>query len=975
MIKWIFKLSHPIWATLFLMLVICSSCASAKEEGAFVVSSPQNTVEIVVQTNEKEFVHTAVDLFANDVLSVSGQKSEIKANSDSPYQIKVGTLGINSEFDQECAANGIAIDSLKGKWEAYIVKVIQHNDNQILYVVGSQPRGTAYGLMELSQRIGVSPWYWWNDVHPQKKTTLTLPCDLLLQDGPKVQFRGIFINDEDWGLQPWAAKTFEPETGDIGPKTYAKVFELLLRLKANTIWPAMHPCTRAFFTYPDDIKMADKYGIFVGSSHAEPMLRNNVDEWHRWEPTEGKRGDWNFVTNPEQLKEYWRQRVNSTLNHDVIYTIGMRGVHDSGMPGGKTLDDKVQILDHVFAAQRKILENETGKKDVSQIPQIFCPYKEVLKLYRMGAKVPDYAAIMWADDNNGYIRQLSDSAERQRSGGAGVYYHISYWGRPHDYLWIESTPVSLIWEEMHKAYETNAKRVWIVNVGDIKANEIGMNFFLEMAWNPDQYSTDNLDSWYYHFAEKQFGEEYADEIGDLLKMYFQLGFSRKPEHMGWGKTYPNTPIQDPALSLYNDGDEVQKRIDAYDNLEQQAESLYTKLPDQLKDAFFELVAYKVIGTSNMNKKLLYAYKSRQYAKQDRVIANQYANQAKQAFENIQSETEKYNQEIAGGKWNHVISWQPRELPVFGMPDTGHVDPQQKVAGGVVPEGYSEPVNPNSKNASLPVFNGLIARNYFVDVFNAGSEPADWKAEADQLWVKLSEVSGKTSTQKRIWVSVNWNQISSKDTLQSTILFKVNGEEYPVMVKAIKPDWPNLYEKLFVEDNGIISIQAEHFSQANQKANAGWKQIQGLGRMGDAMGTFPVTAPPFNPDDLSEAPSLSYDFYAATSGDATLYFYCLPNQPINANYQLRIAVSIDGAKPVIVNATLEKAMDENNGEWQTNVLRAAIIPECRMNIPETGKHSLKITMVDPGVVIDKIVVDLGGMKPSYFGREETRVIEK
>ena len=238
---------------------------------------------------------------------VTDRKPEIKTSSDSPYQIKIGTIGLNPDFDWECVASGIDIESLKGKWEAYIIKAIQKDSKHILYVIGSLPRGTAYGLMELSQRIGVSPWYWWDDIHPQKQETLIVPGDLSLQDGPKVQFRGIFINDEDWGLQPWAVKTFEPETGDIGPKTYAKVFELLLRLKANAIWPAMHPCTRAFFTYPGDIKMADKYGIFIGSSHAEPMLRNNVDEWHRWEPAEGKREDWNFDTNPAQLKEYWRE--------------------------------------------------------------------------------------------------------------------------------------------------------------------------------------------------------------------------------------------------------------------------------------------------------------------------------------------------------------------------------------------------------------------------------------------------------------------------------------------------------------------------------------------------------------------------------------------------------------------------------------------------------------------------------------------
>ena len=445
--------------------------------------------------------------------------------------------------------------------------------------------------------------------------------------------------------------------------------------------------------------------------------------------------------------------------------------------------------------------------------------------------------------------------------------------------------------------------------------------------------------------------------------------------MGWSKVYPNIPIQDPTLSLFNDGDEVQQRIDAYDKLEKQAEDIYTKLPDRLKDAFYELVGYKVIGASNMNKKLLYAYKSRVYAKQGRVIANQYAEQANQAFEKIKAETERYNQQIAGGKWTDIISWQPRKLPVFSMPETGHVDPKKKVAGGVVPEGYSEPVNPTTAIASLPVFNAYTNRSYFVDVFSAGTGSLNWKAETNQPWVKLSEKQGSTSGQDRIWISVDWDKISSNDTVQTTASVELNGQTYPIQIKAVKPNWPVTGKNVFVGDNGVISIEAEYYSEEDQQSGASWKLIGGLGRESDAMGAFPVTALPFNPDDLNKAPSLSYDFYSASGGCATLHFYCLPEQPINADYQLRFAVSIDGGKSVIVNAALKEAMDENNPEWQTNVLRAAAIPECQMMIRAKGKHTLKIIMVDPTVVIDKMVIDMGGLKPSYFGPAETKVNKK
>lgn len=921
------------------------------------IASPKITATLVLDKNEHHLVYTAAGLFADDVNKITGKPLRIESVSDGQSQIKVGTLGVNSDFDKECKESGIDTESLKLKWEAYAIKVVSNSKRNTLLVAGSSPRGTSFGLMELSRMIGVSPWYWWADVRPKKKEIVELPKNFEIEDAPKVKFRGIFLNDEDWGLKPWASKTFEPETGDIGPKTYEKIFELLLRLKANSIWPAMHDCTSAFFTYPGNIKMADKYGIWVGSSHCEPMLRNNVDEWHRWNPITGTRGEWNFDENPAQLKEYWTQRIDTTAKYDGIYTVGMRGIHDGDMPGGKDLNDKVRILHNVLDAQRNILHEVTGK-DVTTIPQIFCPYKEVLNIYQAGAKIPEDVTIMWADDNNGYIRQLSNTEERKRSGGAGVYYHISYWGRPHDFLWVESIPVSLIWEEMHKAYQTNAKNVWIVNVGDIKANEIGMNFFLEMAWNPETYFPDNLDQYYTHFAEKQFGKENSKEIGKILKQYFQLGFSRKPEHMGWNEVYPNTPIQNPELSLFSNGDEVQQRIDAYDKLEKQTESLYEKMPDRLKDAFFQLIAYKVIGASNMNKKLLYAYKSRVYAQQGRNSSNVLASNAEKAFVKIKEATETYNNKISAGKWKNMMTYNPRQLPVFDMPKTASYSPLEEMEGHILPEGYSSFSNVELKVSSLPAFNSLTNRSYFVDVINSGKQLLNWEASGFENWVKVSKTVGKTTTDERVWVSINWTLISSTDTVQSSIQFKVNGKNYPVRIKALKLNDLLLARNTFVEDNGIVSIEAENYSEIQNATECKWQTIQGLGRLNDAIGSFPVTAKSFEIDELNVSPELTYKFVTATSGKAKLYFYCIPTQPINNDYKLRFAVSIDNAKPIIVNAALKEAMDENNLEWKNNVLRSVTIQEISTSMPARENHTLKIKMIDPGVVIDKIEIVMG-----------------
>ena len=942
---------------LILLLFSIGNLKAEKPEKTFILLQNQKAASLVVSVKEKIVVQAALNLFAGDLETVSGVKPEISEKSNQNSQVRIGTLGIDTAFDQLCVQSGIDIQKLKGQWEAYVIKTVSGIKNNILIVAGSSPRGTAYGIMELSKMIGVSPWIWWADVHPQKKEVIELPANLLIEDSPKVKFRGIFLNDEDWGLKPWASKTFEPETGDIGPKTYEKIFELLLRLKANSIWPAMHDCTRAFFTYPGNIKMADKYGIWVGSSHCEPMLRNNVDEWHRWNPSSGIRGEWNFDKNPDQLMEYWKQRVEATSNYDGIYTVGMRGIHDGDMPGGKDLNDKVRILHNVLDAQRNILHKVTGK-DATTIPQIFCPYKEVLNIYQAGAKIPEDVTIMWADDNNGYIRQLSNTGERKRSGGAGVYYHISYWGRPHDFLWIESIPVSLIWEEMHKAYQTNAKNVWIVNVGDIKANEIGMNFFLEMAWNPETYSPENLDQCYTHFAEKQFGKENSIEIGNILKQYFQLGFSRKPEHMGWNGVYPNTSIQDPDLSLFGNGDEVQQRIDAYDKLEKQTESLYEKMPDRLKDAFYQLIGYKVIGASNMNKKILYAYKSRVYALQGRNSSNVFASNAEKAFEKIKEATETYNNKISGGKWKNMMSFNPRQLPVFDMPKTGSYSPKEEIDGRILPEGYSSFSKEESKLYSIPTFNSLTNQSYFVDVVNSGKQPLKWEITGFENWVRISNTAGQTTTDQRVWISINWSLISSTDTVHSAIQFKVNGKNYPVGIKALKLNNSLLDRNTFVEDNGVVSIKAENYSAIQNTKECKWQTIQGLGRQNDAVGSFPVTAKPFGMAELNKSPELTYNFFTTTSGEAKLNFYCIPAFPINNDYQLRFAVSIDKAEPVIVNTSLKEKMDENNPEWKNNVLRSVTIQKIISSIPKPGNHTLKIKMIDPGVVIDKIEIVMG-----------------
>jgi len=636
--------------------------------GSFPLVARQQAATLLVDPDESLVVRqVATAAFAADIERVTGVMPAVKElqrfEAGRPVVV-IGTIGQSELIRQLSEAGLLDTADLEGKWESFKVIPLrdpESNRANTLVIVGSDRRGTAYGVFEVSRAIGVSPWYWWADVPTKKQSSLHLSSSGKRVGPPSVKYRGIFLNDEDWGLQPWAAKTYEQETGDIGPKTYAAIFELLLRLKANHIWPAMHPSTRAFNYYPENKVVADRYAIVMGSSHAEPMLRNNVDEWRR----DGK-GEWNFLANEQNVLNYWDTRVAENAQFENVYTVGMRGIHDSAMQGAGTLEQRARTLERIISEQREMLHRHTGRA-ADEIPQVFIPYKEVLTLYRSGLTVPEDVSLVWANDNYGYIRQLSNAKERQRSGGSGVYYHYSYWGSPHDYLWLCTTPPALVWEEMTKAYAYGADRNWIVNVGDFKPTEIGAEWFLRLAWDVEQYGPLDARKYLVEFSEENFETNRAEDIADILHEFYLLNFVRKPEHMGWTTVHPNTSVSDTEFSHWAHGDESQRRLDKFEQLQSRAESIAADLPEKYYAAFFQLVLYPVRSAANMNRKILYAEKSRYEAMEGHPVANSYANQARAAYAQIQKDTETYNA-ISSGKWRHIMSLNPRKLPVFGPPD-------------------------------------------------------------------------------------------------------------------------------------------------------------------------------------------------------------------------------------------------------------------------------------------------------------------
>ena len=626
---------------------------------AFPLVHNGDSAKIVFDAGDASVVRIAAEALDKDIAIVTGTRPGICSSGEELPKIAIiiGTMEKSRFIKAMCEAKKIPADQIQGKWETFLITVVEQpldNVERALVIAGSDPRGTAFGVFELSRRIGVSPWYWWADVHPEKHESLFVRGAMV--DGPpSVKYRGIFLNDEDWGLKPWAAANMDTDIKDIGPKTYANIFELLLRLKANFIWPAMHPCTKAFYYYKDNPKVADQYAIVVGSSHCEPMLRNNVDEWtNNFQNEYGKSpGPWRYDTNEKEIYRYWDDRALESAKYESVYTIGMRGIHDGSMPGPKDEKQKIELMNKVILDQRKILTSRL-KKPIEEIPQIFCPYKEVLRLYQKGIDLPDDVTIVWSDDNHGYIRQLSTPKEQLRSGKSGVYYHLSYWGAPSDFLWLSSISPALISFEMTKAFQFGADRLWVFNVGDIKPAEAEIEFALDFAWNVDRWPPEKAHLYIEHWAAETFGPEYAEQIAKIKSEYYLLAQSGKPEHLD--------------LITFT-RDEAQQRLEAYQKIAKEAAELGHKMPDRLKDAYFQLILYPTLCACRMNEKFLYAAMSVSPKPDETSAPADYAQKAQFAYSEIQRLTKIYNAEIAGGKWNKIMDWKPRNRPVFQMPST------------------------------------------------------------------------------------------------------------------------------------------------------------------------------------------------------------------------------------------------------------------------------------------------------------------
>ena len=651
-----------LWAAVCVRVLAVEWVSERAEAGSFTLVSEGRAAVVAVAEAEFAAVSLAVTDLAADVEHVSGVKPEVMVASAGKMDaaeiaavaktgsalVLVGTLGRHPWIDALVADGKLDVSAVRGQWETFLIATVEKpfaDVEQALVIVGSDRRGTAFGVYELSQAIGVSPWHWWADVVPDKKAALHVAAGTRKFGPPSVKYRGIFINDEDWGLQPWAAQTFEPENGGIGPKTYEKVFELLLRLKANTLWPAMHACTKPFNADPRNAALAEARGIVMGSSHAEPMLRNNVGEW-----TDAKE-KYNYATNREGVLGYWEERMKTNGGYESVFTLGMRGIHDSGMQGGKTPQEQIALLEQIFEDQRALIAKYV-KPEVEQVPQMFCAYKEVLGLFRGGLKVPDDVTVVFPDDNFGFIRDFPAASERGRKGGFGVYYHISYLGRPMAYLWLNTTPPALIWSEMRKAYDHGADRLWILNVGDLKPAEIGTEFFLQMAWDIDRWNRENLPEFLVEWAVREFGREHSKEIATIMQEYYVLNFARKPEHLQWW--LPRG--EEPRPSGWTE-DEIHQRIERFTALMGEVGELRDAPSMAAKaDAFFQLVEYPVAGSMLSNMRYFYGERVAAAPRDEKDLLR---NNGESADSLLSAYTQRFDR-VADGKWRGFMRLEPAD---------------------------------------------------------------------------------------------------------------------------------------------------------------------------------------------------------------------------------------------------------------------------------------------------------------------------
>jgi len=929
---------------IFIFLLSCLTASTAGAQGFPIITRAFGATPIYVDPNDHWLVKKAAQLLQEDIEKVTGIKPPILDSTPTQFnswRIIIGSMDSSRTIQLLMRQHWIPAQ-LAGKWEAYTIKSLPNT----LIIAGSDRRGTAYGALELSREIGVSPWYYWADVPvPHKDELYFAQSRVVSEGGPAVKYRGFFINDEAPALSGWVHEKF----GGFNHLFYEHVFELLLRLKANYLWPAMWGNA---FNDDDTLNpvLAAQYGIVMGTSHHEPMLRAQ-QEWKRYGS-----GPWDYTKNAAVLDSFWEKGILHMDHHESIVTVGMRGDGDMPMTEGSN----IALLETIVRNQRGIISKITGK-DPAATPQSWALYKEVQDYYDKGMRVPDDITLLLCDDNWGNVRKLPTLGEKARAGGYGLYYHFDYVGGPRNYKWINTNPLPRIREQLHLTKAYGDDKIWIVNVGDIKPLEFPITFFLDYAWDLDAIPAGKIADYTLQWAAAQFGPAQAAGIADILAKYAKYNSRRKPELLS-----PDTY----SLADYREAETV---VSDYKLLAEKAAAIGQQLPAAYQDAYFELVLYPVLASANLNELYFTVARNRLYAAQGRALTNELSTQAKVLFEKDSLLSMTYNRNIASGKWAHMMdqthigytSWQePRHN---NMPATRTIDPGAAAGSswGVAVEGSAGWWPDATGEARLPAFNPYDHANHYIDIFNRTTKPFSYTITSADPWVRIGRGDHTVTGEQRVFITIDWPQIPSGTRQTNLTITGPDGASIRVIVPldntGIHP--PDDF-KGFVETAGYISIDAEHFTRAVENNTIKWQTLPDLGRTGSAVEAMPVTARSLTPDGNS--PHLEYSVWISDTGAISVNAWFSPVIEFNRK-PIHYAIAFDDEKPQLIDLSTG---NEAKGTWDKMVADNIRIATSTHTLTRRGAHTLKIYFADPGPVLQKLVIDAGGVKPSYLGPPET-----
>ncbi|MBO9708561.1 MAG: glycosyl hydrolase 115 family protein [Caulobacter sp.] len=904
--------------------------------GAFPLIAQGRSARIETDVTDWPGVLRAVNDVRSDLAKLSADAQPAK---DAPVVI-IGTIGKSAAIDALVASGKLDVTGVQGQWEAFVQQVVESPRPGVaraLVIAGADKRGTIFGAYDLIERAGVSPWSWWADAPIPVKDQVYFAAGRRLQK-PTVKYRGLFLNDEDPALSGWAKARF----GGVNHDFYAKVFELTLRLKGNFLWPAMWGKS----IYDDDplsAPLADEYGVVLGASHHEPLGRAHV-EWERY-----GQGPWDYARNPEALRNFWREGVRRMGGAETVLTVGMRGDGDEPMSQGTA----TKLLETIVADQRNIIADVTGKP-AAETPQVWALYKEVQDYYDAGMRVPDDVTLLFSDDNWGDLRRLPEPG-KPRPGGYGVYYHFDYVGGPRNYKWLNTNQVSRTWEQMKLARDYGADRLWIVNVGDLKPMELPIEFFLDMAWDPDAMTVEKMAGFTRDWATAQFGPAHADEIAALLDGYTRLNARRKPELID-GSTF--------SLVNFREAERIEAE---WADLERRADALRRALPKDQGDAFFQLVWFPIQASANHTRLYIAAGRNALYARQGRAAANDQAAKVQTLFARDAELIRQWDEDLAGGKWRKMMSQTHIGYASWQQPST-NVIPATRAAPpaegwGVAVEGREEAV---AEAADLPVLarDGVAAR--WIDVFSKGVAPVVFTVRSGEPWLKVATGPAGPHGDARLEVSVDWKAAPpGRRRVPITI---VGGDGRAVSITAVVEAAPRRTTKgAFVEAGGPLAIEAEHHASATAAGGVSWTTIPGLGRTLSGVTSYPSTAPSSAP---GQGAFLDYAVDLESAGDFDLRVFTAPSLDFRGGQGLRYAVSLDDGAPVVVNLHEgETRMGDGQKSWEKAVADNVRVQTIRLTAAKAGAHRIRLWRVDPGVVFERLVIARGDLPESYLGPME------